>query len=96
MVKITKHTSCPEIADDLVEGRDSLVAQTVKNPPAKKKKKESTCDAGDRVQSLDWADPLEEGIATHFQYSCLQNAMDRGAWRVTVHRFPKNQTQLTD
>ena len=39
MVKITKHTSCPEIADDLVEGRESLVAQTVKNPPEKKKKK---------------------------------------------------------
>ena len=95
MVKKTKHTSCPEIADDLVEGRDSLVAQMVKNPPAKKKK-ESTCDAGDRVQSLDWADPLEEGHSNPLQYSCLQNAMDRGAWRVTVHRVAKNQTQLTD
>ena len=25
-------------------------------------------------------DPLEEGMATHFQYSCLENSTDRGAW----------------
>ena len=34
----------------------SLVAQTVKNPPARKKT---------WVRSLGWEDPLEEGIATH-------------------------------
>ena len=33
------------------------------------------------------------------QYSCLENSMDRGAWkvmvhRITVHRVAKNQTQL--
>ena len=27
--------------------------------------KESTCNVGDWVQSLDWEDPLEEGTATH-------------------------------
>ena len=26
------------------------------------------------------------------QYSCLENPMDRGAWRVTVHGVAKNQT----
>ena len=36
------------------------------------------------VQSLDWEDPLEEGMATHL-YSCLKNPMDRGAWWTTVH-----------
>ena len=25
------------------------------------------------VQSLDWEDPLEEGMATPLQYSCLEN-----------------------
>ena len=35
-----------------------------------------------RVQSLGWEDPLGKGIP---QYSCLENSMDRGAWRVTVH-----------
>ena len=24
------------------------------------------------------------------QYSCLENSMDRGAWRATVHRFEKS------
>ena len=28
------------------------------------------------------------------QYSCLENPMDRGAWRVTVHRVAKSWTQL--
>ena len=36
--------------------RASLVAETVKNLPAMREI---------RVQSLDWEDPLEKGIATH-------------------------------
>ena len=28
------------------------------------------------------------------QYSCLKNAMDRGAWWATVHGIPKSQTRL--
>ena len=30
------------------------------------------------------------------KYSCLENTMDRGDWRATVHGFPKNRTQLSD
>ena len=30
-------------------------------------------------------DPLEEEMATHSQYSCLANPMDRGPWWTTVH-----------
>ena len=26
------------------------------------------------------------------QYSCLENPMDRGAWRATVHRVAQNLT----
>ena len=26
------------------------------------------------------------------QYSCLENPMDRGAWRIMVHRVTKSQT----
>ena len=29
-----------------------------------------------------------------FQYSCLDNPMDRGGWRATVHGVTKSQTQL--
>ena len=35
------------------------------------------------VWSLGWEDLLEEG--NPLQYSCLENPMDRGAWRATVH-----------
>ena len=27
-----------------------------------------------------------EGNGNPFQYSCLENPMDRGAWQATVHR----------
>ena len=28
------------------------------------------------------------------QYSCLENPMDRGTWRATVHGVTKNRTRL--
>ena len=38
-----------------------------------------------RIWSLGWEDPLEKGMATHTNISCLENSMDRGAWQATVH-----------
>ena len=32
------------------------------------------------------------GHGNPFQYSCLENPMDRGDWRVIVHRVAKSQT----
>ena len=37
-----------------------------------------------------------EGSGNPFQYSCLGNPMDRGAWRATVHGVTKSQTQPSD
>ena len=37
------------------------------------------------VWSLGWEDPLEKGTGNPLQYSCLENSLDRGAWRTTVH-----------
>ena len=34
------------------------------------------------------------GNGNLLQYSCLENPMDRGAWRATVHGVAKSQTQL--
>ena len=62
------------------------MAQMVKNLPAMQEI---------QVQSLDQEDPLEKGMATHSN-SCLENSMDRGAWRATVHRVTKSWTQLSD
>ena len=44
-----------------------------------------------QVQSLGWQDPLEKGMATQLQCSCLENPMDRGAWQATVHGVTKSQ-----
>ena len=37
-----------------------------------------------------------EGKGNPLQYSCLENSMDRGAWKATVHGVAKSQTQLND
>ena len=41
------------------------------------------------VQSLGQEDPLEKGMTYPLQYACLENPMDRGAWRATVHGVAK-------
>ena len=45
-----------------------------------------------KVQSLAQEDALEEGMATLF----LENPMDRGDGRVTVHGVAKSRTRLSD
>ena len=35
-----------------------------------------------------------EGNGNPLQYSCLENPMDRGAWRATDHRVTKSQSRL--
>ena len=32
---------------------------------------------------------MGEGKGNPLQYTCLENPMDRGAWRATVHRVAK-------
>ena len=65
----------------------SLVAQTVKNPPAMQKT---------WVQSLEWEDPLEEGTATHSSILAWRIPMDRGAWQATDHEITKSGTRLSN
>ena len=44
------------------------------------------------VQSLGQEDPLEKENGSPLQYSCLENPMDRGAWRATVQGVTKSRT----
>ena len=66
----------------------SLVSLMVKNTPA---------NAG-HLRDMHLTPGLERspggGHGNPLQYSCLENPMDRGAWRATVHRIAKSQTQL--
>ena len=36
------------------------------------------------------------GNGNPLQYSCLENSMDRGAWRARVHGVKKSWTRLRD
>ena len=63
-----------------------LVAYTFKNLPAMQ---------DNQVQSLGWEDTLEKGMATHSQNSCLENSMDRGACRATIHGVPDRTEKPT-
>ena len=65
----------------------SLVAQTVKNPPAVQET---------WVSSLGWDDPLEEGVATHSSILAWRIPLDRGAWWATVLRVAKSGTLLSN
>ena len=38
---------------------------------------------------------LGVGNGNPLQYSCLENSMDGGAWRATVHGDSKSQTRLS-
>ena len=57
--------------------------------------KESDHKAGDPGLILGLGDALE-GNGNPLQHSCLENSMDRGAWRATVDGVPKSWTQLSD
>ena len=47
-----------------------------------------------QIQSLRREDSPGEGNGNPLQYSCLENSMDRGAWRVIVHGFAKSRAWL--
>ena len=47
--------------------------------------KESACNGGDSGFILGLWRSLGEGNGNPLQYSCLENPMDRGVWRATVH-----------
>ena len=52
--------------------------------------KESACSAGD-LSSIPRLERLpREGHDNPFQYSCLENSMDRGVWQAVVHEVPKS------
>ena len=43
------------------------------------------------VKSLGQEDSPGEGNGNPLQYCCLDNPMDKGAWRTTVHWFAESQ-----
>ena len=67
------------------EIRASLLAQMVKSPPVMWET---------WVQSLDWEDRLEDGMATHSSILAWGIPMDRATWWATVRGVTKSWTYL--
>ena len=65
-------------------------------PPGGSDSKESTCNAGDPGSIPGSGRSPGEENGYPFQYSCLENFMDKGAWWATVHGVAKSQTRLSD
>ena len=60
----------------------------VKNPPA------NAGNIREVASILGWGRSPGGGHGNALQYSCLENAMDRGACRATVDNVAKSWTQL--
>ena len=58
--------------------------------------KESACNAGDEGSNPGLGRAPGEGNGNSLHHSCLENPMDRGAWRATVHGVAKSWTWLSN
>ena len=54
--------------------------------------KESACNAGHPGLISGSGRSSGEGNGNPLQYSCLENSMDRGAWKTIVHGITESQT----
>ena len=81
-----KHHSAPRIPKDHSENEASLVAQMMKNLPAKAGDPGSICGLGRSPG---------EGNGNQLQCSCLENSMDRGAcWATITESYTTKQVTL--
>ena len=62
---------------------------TMKGFPHSSVGKESACNAGDLGLIPGWERSPGEGNSNPFQYSCLENPMNREAWLATVPRVSR-------
>ena len=56
--------------------------------------KESACNAGDLGLIPGSGRSPGEGNGNPLQYSCLENAMDRGAWQASAHGVARVEQDL--
>ena len=85
--------NCCLISSKLNCGLPSLVWEggtVVKNPLV------SEADTGDTGSIPGSGRSPGGGHGNPLQHSCLENSMDRGAWRGTAHGVSKSQTRVSD
>ena len=61
--------------------------------PGGSEDKVSACNVGDPGSIPGSGRSPGDGNGSLLQHSCLENPMDRGAWRATVHGVTKSWTQ---
>ena len=72
------------------ERKSTVFQDLTLNIPGGSGGKESACNAGHLGLIPGWGRSPGEGNGNLLQYSCLENPMDRGAWRATVHGVAKS------
>ena len=81
-----------------IKGQDGIFQTSLnrKGFPGGSDGKESAQNVGDPILIPGVGRSPGEGHGNPFQYSCLENPMDRGAWQATVYKVTKSQTRLND
>ena len=64
--------------------------------PGSSDSKESACNAGAPGSTPGSGRSPGEENSKPFQYSCLENSMNRETWWATANRVTKNQTRLSN
>ena len=64
--------------------------------PSGSDREESAGNAGDLALIPGWGRSPGEGNGYPFQYSCLENPTNRGAWQGAVHEVAKSWKRLSD
>ena len=90
-ISVIQHLLANIYNDWYLLAKVSQVALVVKNLPA------NAIDIRDVGLILGWGRYPGEGHGNALQYSCLENPLDRGAWRATVHGVAKESdtTEVT-
>ena len=81
----------------LIDGQRALFngnPRTILGFPHSSLGKESACNAGNLGSIPGSGRSPGVGNGNPLQYSCLENPMDRGAWRATVHSVAKSRVHL--
>ena len=79
----------------VAESRDILLVE-FSGFPGDSDGKESICNARDSGSTPGSGRRPGKGHGYPLQCSCLENSLDRGAWRATIHGIAKSWTQLRD
>ena len=84
------------LVQELENPRDKSFPGGLEGFPGGSDGKEPTCNAGDLGSITRLGRSPGGGDGNPLQYSCLDNPMDRGAWRTTVHGVAKSRTGLSN